>query len=130
MTTVESKSDSTIPSYLYDGLCDRGEFCSCSINGRSHSYSNEILKWTKKDLEAYQKAMEDDATSRFRDSTPSPNVEEELPQSVLEYYLESPSHVNPSTPSKIHEDQVNLVVPDTPEEVIASRGKKNPKKRT
>ena len=71
--------------------------------------------------------MEDDATSRFGDSTPSPNVEEE---EDLEAYQKSPSHVNPSTPSKIHEDQVNLVVPDTPEEAIAARGKKNPKKRT
>ena len=129
MENDESKTDSTIPSYLYDDLCDRGEFCSCSIKGRSHCYSNEILRWTKKDLESYQKAMEDDTISRFRDSTPSPNVEEELPESVLEYFLESPSYDKPSTPSKIDEDKDNLVVPDTPEDVIASRGEKNPKKR-
>ena len=126
MENVESKSDSTIPSYLYDGLCDRGEFCSCSIKGRSHSYSNEILRWTKKDLESYQKAIEDDVISRFRDPTPSPTVEEELPSTILEYFLESPSDEIPSTPSLIEEDNENLVVPDTPEEVIASRGKKKP----
>ena len=124
MEKDESKSDSTIPSYLYDGLCERGEFCSCSIKGRSHSYSNEILRWTKR----YQKAIEDDAISRFRDPTPS-TVEEELPSTVLEYFLESPSDEIPSTPSKIEEDNENLVVPDTPEDVIASRGEKNPKKR-
>ena len=107
MENDESKSDSTIPSYLYDGLCDYGELCSCSLNGRSHSYSNEILKWSKKDLEAYQKVLEDDATSVYHESPPtSPIVEK-----VLE------------------EDDINLVVPDTPEDVIASRAKLNPKKR-
>ena len=107
MENNESKSDSTIPSYLYDGLCDYGELCSCSLHGRSHSYSDEILKWSKKDLEAYQKVLEDDATSVYNESPPTfPIVEK-----VLE------------------EDDINLVVPDTPEDVIASRAKLNPKKR-
>src|SRR5688572_6363260 len=102
MEKDESKSDSTIPSYLYDGLCENGEFCSCSIDGKSHSYSGEILRWTKKDLLSYQKAIADDAISRFRDPTPSRTVEEELPSSVLEYFLDSPSksQEKPTTPSK------------------------------
>jgi hypothetical protein len=45
--------------------------------------------------------------------------------------LDSPSksQEKPTTPSKSEEDNQNLVVPDTPEDVIASRGEKNPKKR-
>ena len=118
MENNESKSDSTIPSYLYDGLCDYGELCSCSLHGRSHSYSNEILKWSKKDLKAYQKVLEDDATSVYHESPPtSPIVEKE------------PSQLYPLTLTNVKEDEINLVVPNIPEDVIASRAKLNPKKR-
>jgi hypothetical protein len=131
MENDESHSDSTIPSYLYEGLCLNGKCCSCSYNGRSHSYSGEILRWTKKDLLSYQKAIEDDAISRFRDILPSTTPEEELPSYVLEYFKDSPyiSEEKPKTPVKSEEDIENLVVPDTPEEIITSRVVKNPKKR-
>ncbi|CAO2814842.1 unnamed protein product [Amaranthus hypochondriacus] len=120
MKNNDTNSDSTIPSYLYGGLCEYGESCSCSIHGISHSYSNEILRWSKKELEAYHKVLQDDATSVFRgsESPPdSPSVENE-----------PKNEVNPSTPTN-EEEESNLVVPDTPEDVIASRAKVNPKKR-
>ena len=71
MENNESKIDSLIPSFLYDGLYEYGKFCSCSFHGRSHSYSNEILRWSKEDLEACQKSLEDDATSIYHESPPS-----------------------------------------------------------
>ena len=120
MENNESKSDSSIPSFLYDGLCDYGEFCSCSFHGRSHSYSNEILRWFKKNLEAYHKSLENDVTSIYHESRPlSPAVEKEPPSTIVEWLFDSPSK----------EDQLDLVVPDTPEHPIAFRAKINPKKR-
>ena len=130
MDNNESKSDSTIPSYLYDGLCDYGELCSCSLHGRSYSYSNEILKWSKKDLEAYQKLLEDDAKSVYHESPPtSPFVEKEPTPMIIECMCDSPSELNPLTPTNVQKDEINLVVPDTTEDVITSRAKLNPKKR-
>ena len=134
MENNESKSDSSIPSFLYDGLCDYGEFCSCSCSFHdcSYSYSNEILRWSKKDLEAYHNSLEDDATSMYLESPPSsPAVEKEppLPTTIVEWMFDSPFELNPSSPPNSKEDQLDLVVHDTPEDVIASRAKLNPKKR-
>ena len=122
MKNNESKSDSSIPSFLYDGLCEYGEFCSCSFHRRSHSYSNEILRWSKKDLEAYHKSLEDDATSTFHESPSSS-------PSVVEWLYDSPSELNPSSSPNVKKEQADLVVPDTPEDVIAFRVKTNPEKR-
>ena len=130
MENNKSKSDSTIPSYLYDGLCEYSEFCSCSLHSRSHSYLNEILKQSKKELEAYHKFLEDDATSLYHESLPtSPSVEKEPTPIIVEWMCDSPSELNPLTPTNVKEDQINLVVLDTPEDVIASWAKLNPKKR-
>ncbi|XP_057539859.1 uncharacterized protein LOC130817909 [Amaranthus tricolor] len=95
------------PPHAQPSLCDYGELCSCSLNGRSHSYSNEILMGSKKDLEAYQKVFEDDATSVYNESPPTSPIVEKV----------------------LVEDDINLVVPNTSEDVIASRAKLNPKKR-
>ena len=82
MKNNKSKS-STVPTSLYDSLCEYGEFCSCSFNGRPHSYSNEILRWSKTELRAYHKSLEDDAMSFYleRSYSPpfSPAVEKEPP---------------------------------------------------
>ena len=126
----KSNSGSSIPSSLYDGLCDCGEFCSCSFHGRPHSYSNKILKWSKKELEAYDKSLEDEATSFYHESPPSsPAVEKELPTKIVEWLFDSPSELDPSSPTNVRKDQLDLVAPDTPEDLIASRAKLNPKKR-
>ena len=128
MENNESKSDSTIPSYLYDALCDYSELCSYSLHGRSRSYSNEILKWSKKELEAYHKSLQDDATSLYHESPPtSPSVEKEPTPIIVEWMFDSPSELNPLTPTNVKEDQINLVIPDTPEDVIAFRAKLNAK---
>ena len=117
------------PSFLYDGLCEYGEFCSFFFHGRSHSYSNEILRWSKKDLEAYHKSLKDDATSMYYESPPSfPSVEKESPPTIVEWMFDSPFELNPSSPPNMKEDQLDLVVLDTYEDVIASRAKLNPKK--
>ena len=129
MENNESNSASSIPSFLYDGLCEYGEFCSCScsFHGRSHLYLNEILRWSKKDLEAYHMSLEDDATSTYHESLPSsPSVEKEPPPTIVEWLFNSPSKLNPSSSPNMKEDQLDLVVPDTLEDVIASRAKLNP----
>ena len=114
--------------FLYDGLYEYGEFCFFSFHGRPHSYSNEILRWSKKDLEAYQKSLEDDATSIYHESSPSsPAVEKEPPPTIVEWLFDSPFELDPSSPSNVKEDQLDLVVPGTPEDVIAPRAKLNPK---
>ena len=112
-----SSSSSSIPSHLYNGLCEYGELCSCSIHGLSHFYSNEILRWSKKELEAYQKVLEDDACSKMRGDPPV----------KIKFVFDSPSKTPPQTPP-VEDDDVK-VVPDTPEEVISARAKQNPKKR-
>ena len=90
--TTNLKSDFSIPSFLHDGHCDYGEFYSCSFHGRSHSYSNEILRWSKMDLEAYHMFLEDDATSIYHESLPSsPSVEKEPPPTITEWLFDSPS---------------------------------------
>ena len=128
MENNESKSDSSIPSFLYDGLCEYGEFCSCSFHRRSHSYLNEILKWSKNDLQAYHKSLEDDATSIYHESPPSsPFVEKEPPPTIVEWLFDSSFESNPSSPANVKEDQLDFVVLDTPEDIIASRAKLNPK---
>ena len=117
MDKKTSSSSSTIPSYLYDGLCEYGELCSCSMHGLSHSYSNEILRWSKKELEAYQKVLEDDACSKLPGDPPV----------NIKFVLESPSKSPPKTPPV--EEEENKVVLDTPEELISARAKQNLKKR-
>ena len=49
---------------------------------------------------------------------------------IMNLYLSpsSPSKLNPSSSPNMKEDQLDLVVPDTLEDVIASRAKTNPKK--
>ena len=99
------------------------------LSWASHSYSNEILRWFKKDLEAYHNSLEDDATSIHHESPPSlPVVEEEPPRTIVEWLFDSPSKLNSLSSPNVKEDQLNLVVPYTPEDVIASRAKTNPKK--
>ena len=84
----------------------------------------------KKNLEAYHKSLEDDATSMYHESPPfSPFVEKKPPPTIVEWMFDSPSELNPSTPPNAKEDQLDLVVPDTSEDVIASRAKLKPKKR-
>ena len=130
MENNKSNSDSSIPSSLYDGLCEYGEFCSCSFHGHPHSYSNEILRWSKKKLEAYHKSLEDDATSFYHESSPSSlAVENDPPLKNVGWLFDSPSELDPSSPPNVKEDQPDLVVADTPEDVIAFRAKLNPKKR-
>ena len=48
-----------------------------------------------------------------------------LHQLIMNLYLSpsSPSKLNPSSSPNVKEDQINFVVPDTPEDVIASRAK-------
>ena len=72
MENKRSTSFLTVPSSLYDGLCDYGDLCSCSLHGQPHSCSNEILRWSKKKLKAYQKSIEDDASSMYRETSSSP----------------------------------------------------------
>ena len=117
MACKSSSSSSSIPSYLYKGLCEYGELCSCSIHGLSHSYSNEILRWSKKELEAYQKVLEDDACSKLRGEPPV----------KIKFVFYSPTKTPPKTPPV--EDDDDKQVPDTPEEVLTARAKENPKKR-
>ena len=129
MENNKSKSDSSIPSFLYDGLWDYGEFCSYSFHGRSHSYSNEILKWSKEDLEAYHKSLEDEATSMRHESPPSfASVEKKPPPTIVEWMFDSPFELNPSSSPNVKKDQLDLVVPDSPEDIIASKATLNPKK--
>ena len=111
---------------------DYGDLCSCSLHGRPHSYSNEILRWSKKELEAYQKSIEDDACSQYRDTVYSPLSYSYLngkdsPLKIVNFVYDSPTKMTPS--SLFVEEDPNLVVPDTPEEVLVARAKKNPKKR-
>ena len=111
MEKNESKSDYAIPLYLYDGLCEYGRFCFCSFYDRSHSYSNVILRWSKKDLETYHMSHEDDATSTYYESLPSsPSVEKEPPSTIVEWLFGSPSKLNLSSSSNMKEDQLDLVV--------------------
>ena len=64
-------------------------------------------------IEAYHKSLEDDATSTYHES---------LPFSFFSIKL------NPSSSPNVKEDQVNLLVPDTPKDFITFRAKTNPKK--
>ena len=131
MENKRSTSFSTIPSYRYDGLCDYGDLCSSSLPGRPHSYSNEILRWSKKELEAYQKSIEDDACSQYRETISSPLSYSYLngkdpPLKIINFVYDSPTKMTPLSPSA--EEDPNLVVPDTPEEVLVCKAKKTPKK--
>ena len=75
-------------------------------------------------------SLEDDATSTYYESlSSSPYVEKEPPPTIDEWLFDSPSKLNPSSSPNVKEDQLDLVVSDTPEDVIASRAKTNPKKR-
>ena len=49
------------------------------------------------------------------------------PLKIVNFVYDSPTKMTPSSPSV--EEDPNLVVPDTPEEVLVARAKKNPKKR-
>ena len=74
-------------------------------------------------------SLEDDATSTYHESLPfSPSVEKEPSPTIVEWFSDSPSKLNPSSSPNVKEDQLDLVVPDIPEDVIASRAKTNPKK--
>ena len=85
------------------------------FHGHSYSYSNEILRWSKKDLEAYHKSLEDDATSIYQESLPSsPTVEKQPPPTIVEWLFDSPSELDPSSPPNVKVDQLDLVVPYTP----------------
>ena len=65
----------------------------------------------------------------YLESLPSsPAVEKEPPPTIVEWLFNSLSELDPSSPPNVKEDQLDLVVPDTPEDVIASRAKLNPKK--
>ena len=110
---------------------DYGDLCSCSLHGRPHSYSNEILRWSKKELEAYQKSIEDDACSQYRETISFPLSYSYLngkdpPLKIVNFVYDSPTKMTPS--SSFVEEDPNLVVPDTPEEVLVARAKKTPKK--
>ena len=83
----------------------------------------------KKELEAYHKSLEDDALCIMNLHQTSPSVEKEPTPIIVEWMCDSPSELNPLTPTNVKEDQINLVVLDTPEDVIASWAKLNPKKR-
>ena len=125
MENKRSTSSSTIPSSLYNGLYDYGDLCSCSLHGRPHSYSNEILTWSKKELEAYQKSIEDDASSMYSETSSSPSYsylnEKEPPLKIVKWVYYSPTKMSPSNPP--FEEHQNLEVPDTSEEVLVARAK-------
>ena len=124
MENKRSTSFSTILSSLYDGPCNYGDLCSCSLHGRPHSYSNEILRWSKKELETYQKSIEDDASSMYHETSSSPPSYsyQEPPLKIVNLVYDSSIKMTPSSPPV--EKHQNLVVPAILEEELAARAKK------